>query len=220
MQIAGQKAETLPRFDRRAREDNAVDLFIPEGRHGRRHREKGFARSGGADAEGDGVVFNRVNVFLLADRFGLYRLALARDADNVARDLVDLALAALFDKLYNVADILLVDILSARGEGQKARNGLFSQHDAFFFARDVKLGLTVGDFDAKLVFNDVDIAVKGAKDADDLLHTVDRHNSLYHSVLFSSLGVCARWAVATSSSVIGTSFAMFCLHCARRVATS
>src|SRR3954471_20100765 len=69
-QVAGQEAEALAGLDGRAREDDAVDLAALErgGRH--RHRQPRLAGARGADAEGDRVAADRVDVALLRDALG------------------------------------------------------------------------------------------------------------------------------------------------------
>ena len=67
-QVAGQEAEPLAGLDRRAGEDDPVDLARAERGGGHRDGEEGLAGAGRADAEGDGVVADRVDVALLVDR--------------------------------------------------------------------------------------------------------------------------------------------------------
>ena len=69
-QVAGQEAEPLAGLDRRPREDDAVDLAARERRRGHGDGEERLAGAGGADAEGDRVVADRVDVALLVDRLG------------------------------------------------------------------------------------------------------------------------------------------------------
>ena len=67
---AGQEAEPLPRLDGRAAEDDPVDLLGLQRLHGLGHREVGLAGAGRADAEGDRVLVDRVDVALLVERLG------------------------------------------------------------------------------------------------------------------------------------------------------
>ena len=55
-QVAGQEAEPLAGLDRRAGEDDALDLLGLQRLHGHRHRQPALAGAGRADAEGDDVV--------------------------------------------------------------------------------------------------------------------------------------------------------------------
>ena len=64
--VAGQEAEPLSRLDRRAGEDDAVDLLRLERLHRQRDGEVALARTGGADGERDRVVADCVDVPLLA----------------------------------------------------------------------------------------------------------------------------------------------------------
>ena len=107
LQITRQKSELLTRLNSGTREDNAVDLLASESCDSHCDREVGLARTRGAYADGDRVLGDHAAVALLADGFRLYRLALRCDADAVARELLDLLLAALADKRDAVADILL-----------------------------------------------------------------------------------------------------------------
>jgi hypothetical protein len=71
VEIAGEKAEGFAGLDRGAGEDDAGNLFGFEGndRHG--HGEVGFAGAGGADAEGEVVLADGLDVAFLADGFGV-----------------------------------------------------------------------------------------------------------------------------------------------------
>ena len=64
---AGQEPEPLPRLDGGPGQDDAADLLALQRLHGLRHREVGLARAGRADAEHDRVLFDRVDVRLLAE---------------------------------------------------------------------------------------------------------------------------------------------------------
>jgi hypothetical protein len=65
-QVAGQKAEALAGFDRRSGQDDALDQVALEGIDGRGDGEIGLAGAGRADAEGDVVFLDRLQVFHLA----------------------------------------------------------------------------------------------------------------------------------------------------------
>ena len=77
LQIAGQEAQPLPCLHRRAGEDDAVDLLVPEGGHGGGHRQVGLAGARRADAQGDGVLLDGVHIPFLAQVLGLMGLPLA-----------------------------------------------------------------------------------------------------------------------------------------------
>ena len=55
LQLPGRKPEPLARLDRRAGEDDALDLLLHQGADGQRHRQVGLAGAGRADAEHDVV---------------------------------------------------------------------------------------------------------------------------------------------------------------------
>ena len=84
-QVAGQEAEPLAGLDRRAGEDDPVDLAAAERRGGQRDREERLAGAGRTDPERDRVVADRVDVALLVD--GLRRdLRRAVAPDDVLED--------------------------------------------------------------------------------------------------------------------------------------
>ena len=95
-QRAGQEPEPLARLDRGPGQDDALDLFALQRLHGLRHRQVGLAGSGGADAERDGVLVDRVDVRLLPEGLGADALAAAGE-DRLAEDLGRAPLAALED---------------------------------------------------------------------------------------------------------------------------
>ena len=89
-QRAGQEAEPLAGLDRRAAEDDPVDLLGLQRLHGLGDREVGLAGAGRADAEGDRVLVDRVDVALLVERLRADRAAaVAQDveAQHVGRPL-------------------------------------------------------------------------------------------------------------------------------------
>ena len=62
LQVAGQEAELLARFDRRPRQDDAAHLLGEQERDRLRHRQVGLAGAGRADAEHDVVLLDRVEI--------------------------------------------------------------------------------------------------------------------------------------------------------------
>ncbi len=69
LQVAGQEAQPLARLDRRARQDDAVDLALQQMGHGDGHRQIGLAGARGPEAE------HQVGLFKRAHIFGLHRRA-------------------------------------------------------------------------------------------------------------------------------------------------
>ena len=65
MRSPGQEAETLARLHGGARQDDARDLALDEGRHGHRHREIGLARPRGTDGDHQIVTADGVEIPLL-----------------------------------------------------------------------------------------------------------------------------------------------------------
>ena len=61
-EVARQEAEPLPRLDRRAGEDDPLDLLLEERRRRHRHGEIGLARAGGPDREDEVVAVDRLDV--------------------------------------------------------------------------------------------------------------------------------------------------------------
>ena len=67
LQVARQEPELLAGFDRRARQDDAADLLGQQVADRLRHRQVGLARAGGADAEDDVVLLDRLEILPLVD---------------------------------------------------------------------------------------------------------------------------------------------------------
>ena len=76
------------------------------------------------------------------------------------------------------------DILSLGGQGQQAVDGLFRQQHILGLAADVDLVVPVQHLDPQLVFDDAQVLVKGAKDADHMLHSFYFNGFFYHLVSF------------------------------------
>ena len=90
--VAGQEAESLPRFDRGPREDDPVDLLRLQCLHRERDREVALAGARRPDPERDRVGAHRVDVALLTRGLGMHRLPAAQDlgVQHLARALVGL----------------------------------------------------------------------------------------------------------------------------------
>lgn len=101
-----QKAELLPRLDGGARQDDAVDLVRTEGAHRHGHGEVGSCGAGGADADGDRVVADRLDVPLLPEGLGLDRLAVVVMHTTSSASAATLVLAPLADHRHDIADVL------------------------------------------------------------------------------------------------------------------
>ena len=65
--VAGEEAEALAGFDGGAAEDDALDRLVGQRAGGGGDGEERLAGAGGADAEGDVVVLDRLQVHLLGD---------------------------------------------------------------------------------------------------------------------------------------------------------
>ena len=93
-EVAGQEPEPLPGLDRRAGEDDAVDLLGLQRLHGHGHRQPALAGAGRADAEGDDVLADGVDVALLPARLRAHRAA-ARRAQHLGGEHLGRALVGL-----------------------------------------------------------------------------------------------------------------------------
>ena len=91
LHVAGQEAEPLARLDRRAGEDDPVDVAVDVHRRRRRHREVGLAGAGGADAEDELVAEEVAHVELLRRGARLDQLAPGADLQGLAGEHVELA---------------------------------------------------------------------------------------------------------------------------------
>ena len=86
-QVAGQEAEALAGLDRRAGEDDPLDLLGLQRLDGHRHGQPRLAGAGRADAERDDVLGDGVDVALLAGRLGSDLAALGAAQDVLGEDL-------------------------------------------------------------------------------------------------------------------------------------
>ena len=81
MHVAGQKSESLTRFDSRSDEDDLADLILTQRIHGHRDREIGLARTGWANAERQIILANRFDVLELARRTRMNSAGSVEDVD-------------------------------------------------------------------------------------------------------------------------------------------
>ncbi len=65
LQVTGQKTKRFARFDRRPRQDDAIDLLLFQRRHRHGHGQVGFTRPGRADPEDDIVFLDRLEIISL-----------------------------------------------------------------------------------------------------------------------------------------------------------
>ncbi len=84
-QVAGQEAQALAGLDRRARQDDPVELLVLQGLHGERHREVRLAGTGRARPEGHDVAADRLDVAALPGRLRVHVLAAPHDGLAHAR---------------------------------------------------------------------------------------------------------------------------------------
>ncbi len=129
VKIARQKAKRFAGLHGGAGENNARNLAFAQRRQRHRHGQIGFARAGRADAEGHVVLADRIEVFLLADRFGGDAGFLVGRHDAVAHDVLERGDAFVFDDVERVRELAVAHgraglerIFEAAGTGACARS--------------------------------------------------------------------------------------------------
>ena len=180
LQVAGQEAQPFPRFHRRAGEDNAVHRALPEGGYGGGDRQIGLAGTGGADADGDGVLHDGLHVVLLTHGFGLDGLSLGGDADNVLRHLRHLGVVSLVDQGNEIPYPLLVNGFALGGQGQQPFQRAHGLIRHFLVPGDPEVCPPVHHPDVQGFLNSFDIFVKRAKHRDQVLHPLGVDDSFNH----------------------------------------
>jgi hypothetical protein len=171
---AGQEAEPLPRLDGRSAQDDPVDLLGLERLHGLGHRQVGLAGAGGADAEGDRALVDRLDVALLVERLGPDRAAAVGqdvEAQHVGGPLVGLGAQHLDDPLHRLAGDALPGahqrhdlVQQALGRGDLGR--LAGERDPV--AADVDAGV-------EGALDEAEVLVAGAQDGDHVDAVGDDH---------------------------------------------
>ena len=160
MQVTGQKAQTLTSLHRRAGQDDAVDLLLTKCRDCGGDCKVRLTRTGGANADGDGVFQHTVHIPLLSDGLGLDGTALGGDADDIAGQLADLVRLSASGKADHIAHGLLADGFSTGGEGQQRVDGLGRHHGLLRLTVDAQLALTVGHDHMKFRLDQSDVLIK------------------------------------------------------------
>ena len=89
--LPGRKPEPLAGLDRRAGEDDALDLLLHQRADGQRHGQVGLAGARRADAEHDVVVADGVDVALLRQPLGRDGPRAPGDQDGVREDVAQVA---------------------------------------------------------------------------------------------------------------------------------
>ena len=106
------------RENRRPGQNNAVDALLPEGCDGGCNGKIGFARTGGTDANRNGIFLNGLHIALLAKGLCLDRLSLCGDADHIFCHLSDLFFIPRAYQINQIANLLLVNGLPFGRKGQ------------------------------------------------------------------------------------------------------
>ena len=193
MQVAGQKAQLFARLDRRARQDDAGDLLVPEGRDRSGNGKVSLARARRADAHDDRIFADGLHIAFLAERLGLDRLALGRDAENVAAHGMHLGLAAVARQADDVLHGLRADRLAApRHCGQRADRARGDLH-IIVPAGDLEFGPAADDRHAELALDQFDIFVKCTENRHEqlgLFHLDCLFYGLHLAFVFYGLDAC------------------------------
>ena len=158
VKIARQETQRFAGFDCRAGQNDARDLPFPQRgeRHG--HRQIGLARAGRADADGHVVAPDRIEVFLLPDRFGGDAGFLLGGLDAVAQDVLEHRDAFVLNDVEGVGE-LAVAHGRARLEGiLKQQKQVLGAVHGVGFAFQFDPAFARGGFDAELVFERLQIA--------------------------------------------------------------
>ena len=112
LQVAGKKSETFTRLDGGACKNDALDLAMLEQAGGGGDGQIGLAGAGRAEAKGQVVVQDRVDVFSLTGGFGLDPAALEVNVDLIGVVLVVIVL----DAADGVTDLFDAEpVLTAQG---------------------------------------------------------------------------------------------------------
>ncbi len=107
-QVAGQEAEVLARFHRRAREDDAAHLAFLERLHGEGHGGVGLAGTGGADGEDHVACLNGLHQLLLVGGAGLHTQACIAVHEHIGLFTCFAAFGAAHDVVEHLAGQLVV----------------------------------------------------------------------------------------------------------------
>ena len=108
-EVAGQEAELLAGFDRGPAQHHPRDLVLHQRRQRHRHRKVGLAGAGGADAENDIVVANRVDIDFLVDALGRDDALVGRDVNRVEKNIFQLGVAIAANNSNRVLDVARID---------------------------------------------------------------------------------------------------------------
>ena len=165
---------------RRAGQDDAVDLLVPEGSHSGGHGQIGLAGTRGADADGDGILHDGLHVVLLTYGLGLDGFSLGGDAHHILRHLRHLGVVALVDQRNQVTHPLLVDGLALGGQRQQPLQRAHGLIRHFFVPGDPEVCPPVHHPDVQGILNSFDIFVKRAKHRDQVFHPLGVDDSFNH----------------------------------------
>ena len=102
VEVAGQEAELFARLHRRTGQHNALNLLALERGNGHRHRQIGFARTRGTNAESQRVAADRAHIFPLAQRLAADGAAAEGRRHDFAVQVIQLIQLALFQQADGV----------------------------------------------------------------------------------------------------------------------
>ena len=160
----------MDKSHRRTGEDDAADLLIAEGTHCHCDCKVGLSGTGRSDAEGDGVVLDRIGVFFLPQRFGLDRFAFDRHSDTAVVHLHHALLAALFHQCDYIADILFRQGPVLCNHRQQGVHRALRFGNCFAFAGDFHLGAAADKMHAKMFLNNFCVLVRISKQDQNLFY--------------------------------------------------
>ena len=170
LKITRKKAELLSRFHCGPRQDDAVDLLILESEHRHGDGEIGLSRARRADAENQFVLFQRLYIALLAERFALDLPPAARNGDHVAHDLLDEIDVAFLCKIDRVAESAAVDTLAAALHVQHLFDHGGRELRRVGFSLDAHAARIRDDARACLLLDHAEVLIEHAKQTNEVVH--------------------------------------------------
>ena len=117
-----------------------------------------------ADAEGDGVVADRSQVFLLAQRFGVDRAAFGRHGDKIIGQLPQALFLALFGEVDAVAHRLLIQRGAVFHQRDHALDRMDRRCDACFLAAELERRAAADRRDPEFAFQKAHVLIAVAED--------------------------------------------------------
>ena len=158
LQVAGQKAKRLARLDRRAREDDAVDLLLFQSGHRHRHREVSFPRARRADSEGHVVLLNRLDIRALHRRLRHDGRTLCGALDFCDHERVECGRTCVLHGADGVVELELADGEPAFPSVFELAENLACQLDGGSIAFHAQPALAGGEFHPERALDELEVA--------------------------------------------------------------